>query len=476
MESLGYTDKVIAEELGFPHARALGEYIFAQLGFVPDPDAQPVMPRDRPDLWGEAIFFVREFSRSFVYALPLMVLLWLGDDTNYRWLSPDLASLLTLATLGSLITTGGFVQVMFRRGSFYLSLRGKAQLLSSARLFVGLGVVVSALLGMMMLWLGFYGGVTQDINLVVAVIYYVLLSWLWLLFGLLSIEWVWVSPVGLLGLTALFLVLKPLWDVSALEAMVGGMGITLVGVLGLALIWWWRLRRQLKPEELQQPLPSLSAMLYLLGPYFGYGFFYFVFMFTDRLVAGFQVAPQAGLFFAIQSDYQRSIDGALLGFLLLAPFLEYANGILVRYWFKFSKYMVNSRKLSRQLRRRYLVYTAAIALIFCLLVALTYYFLQPWKHGDYGITLLGSLGYFCFSLGLLNCVLLFSLDHPQVGVRSLMLGVASNLLIGAIVGIFFASGPVWGLLGGAIIFWIVSLQRVWYLLGRPDFAYYRGGY
>ena len=71
---------------------------------------------------GTAMAWYSGYS-NFVYTIPLIVVLVLGNrelQTERQLLPPQLTSLFTLATLASLITTGGFVQMISRRGLFYL--------------------------------------------------------------------------------------------------------------------------------------------------------------------------------------------------------------------------------------------------------------------------------------------------------------------------------------------------------------------
>src|ERR1051326_8953607 len=67
IESLGYTDRLIQEELGFDNALALGQSIYQRLS------AEQYLPIARPRArrWRavakELSIFAEQFSRSFIY-------------------------------------------------------------------------------------------------------------------------------------------------------------------------------------------------------------------------------------------------------------------------------------------------------------------------------------------------------------------------------------------------------------------------
>src|SRR5687767_11110536 len=74
IESLGYTDRAIEREFGFANALALGEYVFEQLRGNAAPAAASLPVSRWQWLAREMRDFIEQFSRSFIYALPWIVM------------------------------------------------------------------------------------------------------------------------------------------------------------------------------------------------------------------------------------------------------------------------------------------------------------------------------------------------------------------------------------------------------------------
>lgn len=483
VESLGYTDRIIAEEFGFADVLAIGEYIYQQ-----NNPALLTLETPQDTNWKKTIFaelyaFVEQFSRSFVYTIPLISLLILGNiepGNSWKFIPPQLAALFTLATLASLITSGGFVQAIARRGEFYLGLGFSQQARVACISLLSLGMLTSFILAVVSLWFGFYRSLFTDEYLILGAGYYLVLSLLWMLLSILSLLSVWGTPLTLIGLTALFWVLRLLGGMGALEAQIIAIFITLIS-LAIAILLLFRTQQLTHPANDKVELPNLSATVYLLAPFFGYGISYFCFIFADRLVAGWAVDASSGLIFAIDSAYQRAMDLALLNFLLAVPLSEYLAYRLIRYWYKQAKMtkFENMKALSKKLNLRYLLLMGIILLVFGLLVAVTIGIPspKPWATINISLTLIGCLGYLLLVIGLLNAVVLFSLNLASAAIASLFPSLVVNLVVGYIAA--NAIAPKWAVLGlvlGSMVFMLLSRRKVLQAIQNPDYAYYLGGY
>jgi hypothetical protein len=121
LESLGYTDAVIRELTAHGDSRSLGEQLFDRLRRtgVERPTRKLAGPTRRDDLR----VLLQTFSLSSIYALP-----WMLTFVLQRW-HPEMlqvpqaaAAPLALALMFSLIVSGGFVQCIARKGTFYTGL------------------------------------------------------------------------------------------------------------------------------------------------------------------------------------------------------------------------------------------------------------------------------------------------------------------------------------------------------------------
>ncbi|GAB4241126.1 MAG: hypothetical protein Kow0049_29480 [Stanieria sp.] len=483
VESLGYTDRIIKEEFGFADILAIGEYIYQQ-------NNPRLLTLEKPPVtnWKKTIFtelyaFIEQFSRSFVYTIPLISLLILGkieSGDSWKFIPPQLAALLTLATLASLITSGGFVQAIARRGEFYLGLGFPQQARVACISLLSLGMLTSFILAVISLWFGFYRSLFPDQYLVLGAGYYLVLSLLWMLLSILSLLSIWGTPLTLIGLTVLFWVIRLKVNMGALEAQIIAILVTLI-CLAIAILLLFRKQQLIHPANGKVELPNLSAIVYLLAPFFGYGISYFGFIFADRLVAGWAVDAASGLIFAIDSAYQRAMDLALLNFLLAVPLSEYLAYRLIRYWYEQAKMtkFENMNALSKKLNFRYLLLMGIILGFFCVLVAVTVGIPtpKPWATINLSLTLIGCLGYLLLVLGLLNGVVLFSLNLASAAVASLFPSLVVNLVVGYIAA--NAIAPEWavfGLVVGSLVFMLLSRRKVLQAINNPDYSYYLGGY
>ncbi|MCC0175968.1 hypothetical protein I4641_03105 [Waterburya agarophytonicola K14] len=483
IESLGYTDRIIQAEFDFKDALELGEYIYQHN----NPPA--LIPEVKPRRNWQAIAieeiyaFVEQFSRSFVYAIPLISLLALGNikaSDTWKFIPPQLAALFTIATLASLITSGGFVQAIARRGEFYLGLNLSQQAKRACISLLGWGMLTSFLLAVVSLWFGFYRSLFPDNFLILGTGYYLVLSLLWMLLSMLSLLSIWGTPLTLIGLTFLYWALRFLGGMAALEAQMIAIFIVLI-VLSITIFLLFSQRKKDDSDGFNVPLPSLSATVYLLAPFFAYGIIYFCFIFADRLVAGWAVDATSGLIFAIDSSYQRGMDLALLNFLLAVPLSEYLAYKLINYWYKQAKVVSyeNMAQLSRSLKRHYYLLVGITLCFFALLVTFTIGFPSPqaWATDNTLLSWIGCLGYLLLVLALLNAVILFSLNLASNAIASLFPSLLINLIVGYITA--NAIAPDWAVLGlviGSTVFLILSQRKVIDAINNPDYTYYLGGY
>lgn len=486
VESLGYTDRIIQAEFNFANALEIGEYIYQHNNPVSKTSEVreiKLLNNEKTGVIAEIYAFVEQFSRSFVYAIPLISLLALGTvekSDTWKFIPPQLAVLFTIATLASLITSGGFVQAIARRGEFYLGLGLSQQAKRACIALFGWGLLTSFVLAVLGIWFGFYRSLFADHYIILGASYYIILSSLWMLLSMLSLLSVWGTPLTLVGLTTLYWILRFFAGMAALEAQM--VGIFVVLIMLSVLIWFlFSERSKDDAEGINVPLPNLSATVYLLAPFFAYGITYFCFIFADRLVAGLSVSATSGLIFAIDSAYQKAMDLALLNFLLAVPLNEYLAYKLIKYWYRRAKvigyeYMA---KLSKELTCFYYLLIGIALIFFALLVSFSIGFPTPksWAVDNITLTWIGSLGYLLLVLGLLNSVILFSLNLASKAIASIFPGLMVNFAVGYIAAnVFTPDWAVLGLISGSIVFLIISRRNVMEAISQPDYAYYLGGY
>ena len=209
VEALGYTDKVIETEFGCRDALVLGQFIYAQRDQFPfiEPAIQPI--KKNFQLIDEINIFVSQFSHSFVYTIPFIILLilnYLPVETKVDLLPPGLNSLFGFVTMASLITSSGFVQMISRRGLFYMGLKDPVQANRICMPILLMGVFTTIFLGSIGIIFGFYQGLAADGYIIIAGIYYVVLSTIWMLFAIVGLQYQFAAPAILIGITCCFFI------------------------------------------------------------------------------------------------------------------------------------------------------------------------------------------------------------------------------------------------------------------------------
>jgi hypothetical protein len=344
-----------------------------------------------------------------------------------------------------------------------------------------MGVLTTILFSSIGIIFCFYQGVAADGYIIIAGIYYVILSTIWMLFAIVELQYQFAAPAILIGITCSFFIFRVFIKLSPLEAQVAMISIAFVSLAILSVSN--RLKyRSIKPKFGKLvSLPHLSVLVYLLVPYFCYGIVYFGFIFADRLVANITMATHYKLLAENSLGYQDSMDLALLNLLLIVPLVEYCSYKLITYWYDRAKSMTlaESASLGWMLQRKYWSSLKRIFLYFVLLMSLTIVLLSILhrSQNDNILTIVACLGYLFFAVGLFNTVILLSLDRLQdiLGVlaTAMLLNFIVGYLVSSLFGVYFA---VSGLIAGAIFFAINSSQKTLKAIDRAEYCYFYSGW
>ena len=480
VESFGWTDDRIRTAFGLSDTRALGRYIYehplpGRVWSSPAAPA-PAPPAQTHDQTAAAVA-AGAYARTLIYALPWLVMfavegLWPDTfDTQ-----PEMAGPISVAVMLSLIATGGFVQAIARKGSFYLGMQQAIMARHVGWLLWRTGAAGTALFaGTAFLLASYFDVFGSPTARLVALSYFVMLSVLWLCCAMLSLQTPrWRVPTVFVAAGVVFVLVKSNLDGSALAAQTAAL---IVAVTAAAVLCWDAFRTAARRDSRTERivLPRLPVLLHSLVPYFVYGMAYFTFLFADRLSAGSALPLQTGLPFGIAIDYKRGIDLAFLVFLIVAGAVECCNLLLMRYWRDQAHRTAVAEPLQQALERRRRYGAAAIVGIFIIgavvaaTVAHAVEFLTP---AGYVIFIAGSTGYALFAAGLLDALTLFSLNRPAAVLRALLPALFVNLVSGYILShIAGAEFAVAGLILGAALFALGVRRGVAEALKRPDYAY-----
>lgn len=484
VEALGYTDKAIESEFGCRDALVLGQFIYAQRDQFPfiETANQPI--KKNLELIDEVSIFISQFSHSFVYTIPFIILLilnYLPIETKIDLLPPGLNSLFGFVTMASLVTSSGFVQMISRRGLFYMGLKDPVQANRICLPILLMGLFTTILLGSIGIIFGFYQGVAADGYIIIAGIYYVVLSTIWMLFAIVGLQYQFAAPAILIGVTCCFFIFRVVIKLSALESQVLMILIAFMLLIALSSSNWIK-HRTIRPKfGALVALPHLSVLVYLLVPYFLYGIAYFGFIFADRLVANTAAGGHYRLGSENSLGYQNSMDLALLNLLLIVPLVEYCSYKLITYWYDRAKSMTLAEVdgLSWMIQRKYWSSIKHIFLYFGLLVSFTILLLSILQRSpsDSILTIFACIGYLFFAIGLFNTVILLSLDRLQDILGTLAIAMLIDFITGYLIsnlfGVYFA---VIGLIIGAVFFATNSTKKALTAINRAEYCYFYSGW
>lgn len=492
LEMGGYTDRRAREEFGYRDLFELGEEIFERARahytarFAPPVDP---IPWYRWLSMG-AVFYLRGIMFAMPMVVSVLAMLRLRYSLwSYEDFGPHRATGIALGTMLSFLVTGGFTQSMARRGLFYLSQREYALARRSTILLMFGGMAVSVGVGLgvglVNLLIPFF---PWDM-LAYATPYYLFLCLLWLAITILymmkqELLFTAITAGGIVAVWFLFEELR--WPIE--QAHMVGLGAS--SAISLAVALWLFRRYERRPDAGfgDAQMPRWSQVARGLVPYFAFGLLYFAFLYLDRLLAWSvpnEVHP-APIWF--DGKYELGLDWAILTLVIPMGLLELFINVFARrlelwlpatpasQWWRFN---LRFRAAYRRQLLFLLLFSAAGGW-------LIWYVIGPMKA--FGmlrvevftsvlteqVFILGTVAYVFVTLGLLNCLILFSLNHPWPAIRAISAALLTDLVLGFILSrqISVACAAA-GLLAGAVVFAALSTLWVHRELGRLDYLVYR---
>ena len=475
LESLGYTDAVIRELTSHQDSRSLGRSLYDTMhahGVDRPAKAAPAHSR-RDDLR----VLVQTFSLSSIYALP-----WVLTFILQRW-HPEMlqvpqqaAAPLALALMFSLIVSGGFVQCMARKGTFYTGL-GQPALGAEVSLRIWLcGLIALGLSAAAALGAAWYFEIFEPRFAALGALAYVVLGTLWLTCGALWLERrYWHVPAAFAGGAAAFIMSRQA-GATPLDAQLAA-GITALGIaVGLMTL---ALRRHRIKTGRRLALPRFAVLVRALAPYFCYGVGYFAFVFADRLAAGSAVPTASGLQFSVDGRYQAAMDAALLCFLISMAAVEFLNYRFIHFWQREAARWaptsgeIYRARVRRSCARSRMILAVSFGVTVCLVALLPSVRQTLADPVTARVWVLGLAGYLLLELALFNSLALFSVNAPVAVLRALVAGLAVNAVGGYLLSNAF--GPMFAALAmaaGAAIFLWRSDRALQTSLGRPGYGCY----
>ena len=440
--------------------------------------------------------FIRYFSGGIALGLPIASQIAFIAFTGYSlwaWIKfTELqATIVALGTILSFIVTGGFTQVIGREVTYYLSIGNKITARAIAFKLFNYGFATSIAFGFLLFILNLVFEIFPKKFLLIALVYYFLLSILWL-----STSVIYSAKRKLAVFTILSIgTLVVIWlhKFNSLNIHIAHIiGLTTSDVL---MTLWARFIFRLKKGEKKITYVSLkvkrrSVLAYVNSPFFKFGLYYFLLLFLDRLISW--SAPSKGKFylFWFRTPYELGVDWALLSFGLMLAMLEYTvndfSEKLIPTQKKFPAFEIKSH--NAWYLNFYLV-KFSLLVIFGLASIIAVYLIvmklgEVYQHIKevreffsspitFKVFYLASISYLFLAIGLLNNLFFFTLWKPEFGLKA----IRSALLVDLVVGLISSRLISWeyGVLGFTLGSFVFAITTTWHMLKflkTIDYQYY----
>jgi hypothetical protein len=491
LETAGITDAIAQRRYGYEDVFALAEDVATGVSADLRQPARVKAKAPVSDRRAMVIDYLRgPFSLLPLVLLTVMINMYqmYGDWHTGRVL------ILSVSTIGSLLVTGGFVQVLARRVSIYLSqgyVRAARRFLSRVLLAA---MVVAMIAACLLAAVGLWSGMLSLADLSLLLTAFVILSSFWLLAAVLSVlsytHWFGIG-LGLGALTSYFaligfraLGMRPNYLVTS--AVLIGYGVC-VGVI--AAVVRMGFRRQAEHAATQHVVfPPRVQTIVALAPYFVYGIAYLLNVLAGHVGGWIGQVPPAITRSEAVATSELGLTLALTGYMLVGGVAEHT---MQRFWQRVNGYQAQTRATAphkfgakilsfyRAERKRYMsilaLCTIGVALVVGIVLQATDFVLLgiDWTPAATLVFATGTIGYALLALGVFDCMFLITLSQPRFALEALSLGLLVTL------GVSIASGRMlgyaYGALGtvaGSTVFLILVAERLRRLMQDADYYYY----
>jgi len=490
LESMGWNDRTAAEFFGvediFALAANIWDAIQVKILFVP---ASPV---EKISTLQYLVLILRSFLRGTIFALPMAVsvfsMLTLRFSLwSYEYLSLENATSIAMGTILSFMAVGGFTQAIARRGFMYV---GQGHYYMARRVtfyFVKIGYVVCLLSAGAFIVFSLVFAVFPWHMTVIIVLYFLFLSAIWLSVTIMYILQKELIFTGLIigGITTVFILFKLLAFNIIFSQVIA---LILVSIAGILTAHYFFMKAEKEMEKgIAPPMPRLSIIAYTSIPFFTYGFLYFTFLFTDRVMAWSTNNLFMPYLIWFRGEYELGLDFALITMILPMGVVEVVvNEIMLNLEANEKNHMASeSGRLSRLYVLMYFKRMAFVTLFSAVNAAALYLLIRYLSNaGTFELNIFTSptthfvfawsvVAYAVVAVALMNTLILFCLSQPEMVYRSTLYSFLINLFLGFVLSRWVDhSWAVFGLLVGALAFVIITSQRVLKVLKNIDYYLY----
>ena len=491
LESMGWTDRQVEESFGYSNLFDAGEEMYASIRRQVTQKPLPI----KITIGRKALFLsvVRDIGHGVTFTLPMiisvaaMITLHISFSSYLKFSVPD-ATAIALATFFSFLTTGGFSQAMTNIYYVLTGMQKVPEIEATVFLVMRWSMAVTLVFCAAITIGDFIFPIMPESLIMLAVLYTILLSLLWLSFaGLYILRREYFLTI----ITALAIFIAYELHKRGASVQLAQSVAIIVASLSAVLTSLVIFRRRTRGVD---PLKGvfatrLAQLAHGSGIYFAYGLLYFVYIYADRLVAWSSQTTYLPYNIWFRGQYELGMDWSLVALFVPLTLAEVLISAVMRRISNLEhKYgLRDDAGLYQRVRRTYLLMLSifvALSVFGGIATHVAVNFLAPLPLFHLSVPVEGvepfvffwsSLAYVLFCVAIFNVLLLFSLSHPRPALRTLGLGIVVDLAVGLLAAQIFGGYQyaVFGLVAGSIFVALYSTQTVMMMLPRLDYFLYR---
>ncbi|OQA07431.1 MAG: hypothetical protein BWY65_01882 [Firmicutes bacterium ADurb.Bin373] len=490
LESSGWSDDLARESFGAKDVFELAEQVWQSLQTRVITAPLPVT--GRMGILAYIVNIIRSFLRGAIFAFPMIISIFAVLTIkyslwSYMYFSLEIATSIAIGTILSFLVTGGFMQAIARRGYLYLTQNEYTLARRMSFYFIRLGLFVCAIIGLAFSLFNLAFSVFTWNMFFISLYYYVFLSLCWLSVTVLYILRQEIAFTLLLsGGIGLIYVLHEWFQIAIMPAQMIALTIVSAGGIILAAVMFARVEKKAK-EGIMPALPRSSIVFYTSVPYFIYGFLYFLFLNTDRLIAWSANSLYMPYLIWFRGEYELGLDWALFTLVVPLGLVEVMiNAFVLRLHENLKLFKAGDIRLFNNFYHNlYLKYLFCYCVLSIISGLLIYFALL--KIDDLNLLQVSIftnettffvfrwavVAYVTLAAGLISALFLFCLSFPEPIIRGLFWACAVNMVTGFVLSRWFDySLAVFGLLAGAIVFACYTNVFIWRALKKLDYLIY----
>jgi len=496
LESIGLRDADAMKQYQKPDLFKLAERLLYLIHVDPTrtrpEEGAPPEPERENKLARALLFYFRGASAALPMAGQIASVLLLRYSL-WAWVdfTESQATVVAIGTILSFIVTGGFIQSIGREGvryvghtNYFLAHKISMKIVRAGSITV---LVVGVLFYVLNLLIPYY----DDRLMLISLMYYLLLSELWLFSSLAYVlgKQFAVFACTMLGIIPVYIVMEHL-RLGIYAAHASGLVTAIVLMAGYTVLLLRRLANRTDSFLKMSRLPHAPVRTYIVAPYFIYGLLYFLNLFIDRIVSWSAPNPEPPPYVIwFRTPYELGMDWALLSLVLTMAALEYMIHEFSYHQIPKQRAVRNNEVLTyisfyKRFYARHLAILTVIGVVSIIVSYVGVMSLQRFDHipevrqffssrVTFQVFWAAAFGYFFLAIGLFNCLFFFTLSRPEFAIRSIVVALGVNVVVSLALSrwLHYEYG-VAGLIFSGIVFALWTTNYALKFFDRLDYYYY----